>query len=85
VKGNRNNADISDEKMKNPKRTLRARKEVLVMYKDMSDCSNEVNTSNQDTRLACERKQSAYNRIPNDKHQYRRTASDVRVQKSSIV
>jgi len=47
VKGNRNDAVISDEKIENPKRTLRARKEVLVMYKDMSHCCDEANTSNQ--------------------------------------
>jgi len=51
VKGNRNDADISDEKMENLKTTLRACKEVLVMYKDMSDCCDEANTSNQVTRL----------------------------------
>jgi len=85
VKGNRNDAVISDEKIENPKRTLRARKEVLVMYKNMSHSCDEANTSNQVTRFACQRKRSAYCRIANDRHQHRRSASDVRVQKSSIV
>lgn len=77
VKRNRNDADISDEKMEKLKRTLRARKEVLNMYKEMSHSSDEADTSNQDTRLASERRQSAYSRITNDGHHHKRSASDV--------
>jgi len=77
VKRIRNDADISDEKMEKLKRTLRARKEVLNMYKDMSHSSDEADTSKQDTRLACERKQSASSRISNDRHHHKRSASDV--------
>lgn len=77
AKRNRNDADISDEKMEKLKRTLRARKEVLNVYKDMSHSSDEADTSNRDTGLARERKQSAHSRIANDRHHNKRSASDV--------
>jgi len=79
LKRNRNDADISDEKMEKLKRTLRARKKVLNMYKDMSHSSDEADTSNQNTRVASERKQSANSRITNDRHHHRRSASDVKL------
>ena len=77
LKRNRNDADISDEKMDKLKRTLRVRKEVRNMYKDMSHSSDEADTSNQDRRVASERKQSANSRITNDGHHHKRSASDV--------
>jgi len=77
VKRNRNDADISDEKMEKLKRTLRARKEVLNMYKEMSHSSDEDDMSSRDTRVSSERKQSANSRIANDGHHHKRSASDV--------
>ena len=77
VKRNRNDADVSDEKIEKLKRTLRARKEVLNMYKEVSHSSDEADTSNQDTRVECERKQSANIRITNDRHHHKRSTTDV--------
>lgn len=77
VKRNRNDADISDEKMKTLKRTLRARKEVINMYKDKSDSSDEADTSNHDRRVAREEKGSSNIRIGSDRHHDKRSASDV--------
>jgi hypothetical protein len=77
VKRAGNDADISDEKMEKLKRTLRARKEVLNMYKDMSHSSDEADTSNPDTRVTCDRKQSANSRITSDGDHRRRSATGV--------
>lgn len=77
LKRNRNDADVSDEKMEKLKRTLRARKEVLNMYKDMSHSSDEANTSSQDRRVAGERKQNAKSRITKDENRHKRSATDV--------
>ena len=77
LKRNRNDADISDEKMEKLKRTLRARKEVLNMYKDMSHSSDESDVSNQDMRVASESKRSANSGTTTDRHHHKRSASDV--------
>jgi xeroderma pigmentosum group C-complementing protein len=77
VKRNRNDADISDEKMGKLKRTLRARKEEVNMYKDKSDSSDEADTSNQDVRVVREKKGSSNIRTASDRHHHKRSATDV--------
>lgn len=87
VKRDRNDAGILDEKMDKLKRTLRARKEVINMYKDKSDSSDEADTSNQDRGVACGKKQSPNVRIKSDRHHHKRSLTDVSLtdkQKTSL-
>jgi hypothetical protein len=77
VKKPRNDADISDDKMQKLKRTLRARKETVNMYRDKSDSSDEGDTSNQDRRVACKEEQRPKIRITSDRHPHNRPTADV--------
>ncbi|PNF35257.1 hypothetical protein B7P43_G04796 [Cryptotermes secundus] len=76
VKKRRNDADVSEEKMQNLKRTLRARKVTLNMYRDKSESSDEGDTSNQYMRVACKEQQNLKIRITGGRHPHR-PATDV--------
>jgi hypothetical protein len=77
VKKPRNDADMSEEKMQKLKRTLRARKETVNMYRDKSESSDEGDTSKQYMRVARKEQQCPKIRITSDRHPHKRPATDV--------
>jgi xeroderma pigmentosum group C-complementing protein len=75
VKRSRNDADVSNGKSDKLKRTLRTRKETMNMYKDSSD---EDDTSNQETRVPCRKKQSPKTRVSSDGRSHKGPTDNVR-------
>jgi xeroderma pigmentosum group C-complementing protein len=71
LKGPRSDGHTSDEKTDKMKRTLRTRKERRNMYKDRSDSSDEDDTSRQEIRVSCKKKQSSKTRISSDGHPHK--------------
>lgn len=77
VKKPRNDPDIPEEKMQKLRRTLRARKETVNMYREKPGSSDEDGTSNQDMRVACKEEQDPRIRNTSDRHPRNRPAADV--------
>ncbi|XP_021913574.1 DNA repair protein complementing XP-C cells homolog isoform X2 [Zootermopsis nevadensis] len=86
AKRSRNNSDMSKGKTDELKRILRTRKETVNTYKDRSDSSDEDDTSSEERRVACRKKQSPKTKFSNDGHLRKGPTDDVHLikhQKSS--
>jgi xeroderma pigmentosum group C-complementing protein len=75
----RNDADISIGKSDKLKRSLRTRKDIMNIYKERSDSSDEGDKLNQKTRVIDRKKQSPKTRVSNDGHPYKQSTDNVRV------
>jgi hypothetical protein len=74
LKKPRNDLDIPEEKMQKLRRTLRARKETVNMYREKPDSSDEDGTSNRDMRVECKEEQHPRIRNTSDRRPRNRPA-----------